>query len=88
MSRVRFTDRDHVLDNGKPLWPPRDQPSETDLNIWAALDVLTEKQKAVVEMRYFGEWTFKEIGAKLGISKQAAHSVHDRAMEALKEKLK
>lgn len=87
MSRLIFTDKEHILDQGTPLWAPRGDPTETDKKVWAALEALTDRQREVVEMRVWAEWTFKQIGAKLGISKQAAHSTYDRAMLALKGEL-
>lgn len=85
--RVIYTGNPQVLDHGQPLWPARDDPSDNELKVWAALETLTKRQREVVEMRHYGDWTFKQIGAKLGISKQAAHATYDRAITRMREML-
>lgn len=80
-----YTDNDHILDKGKHLWPPRDPPTESDQAVWDAIQSLTSRQRAVIELRHYGERTFKQIGAALGISKQAAHSNYNKAISTLKE---
>ena len=49
-----------------------------------ALATLFERQYEVVYRRYYLEQPFKEIGAALGISEDAAKKLHKRALEALK----
>lgn len=85
--RVILVHDERLYDRGHPLWPAREPPNPNDKRVWAALEHLTDRQREVVEMRIYAEWTFKQIGHKLNISKQAAHSTYDRAIATLKEKL-
>ncbi len=87
MSRVLYTDNDNILDKGKHLWPPRDPPTGRDEAVWAALAKLTARQRAVIELRHYGDLTFKQIGASLDISKQAAHATYNKAIKILEEEL-
>lgn len=87
MSRVIYTDQEHILDQGQPLWPPRENPTEREQKLWEALAALTDRQQTILEMRHYGEHTFKQIGQHLGISKQAAHSTYTKATQHLKEAL-
>jgi RNA polymerase sigma factor (sigma-70 family) len=85
--RILLVADERIYDHGHPLWPAREPPSNQERNVWAALDILTPRQREIVEMRIWADWTFKQIGAKLGISKQAAHSTYDRAITRLEEEL-
>lgn len=85
--RILFTDQEHILDQGKPLWPPRETPGYDEHLAWHALNQLTGSERTVIELRHYGEYTFKEIGKQLGISKQAAHMRYKRAINKLKERL-
>jgi len=53
----------------------------------AALSGLPETERRVVELHYYEELSFAEIGARLGICKPWAFRLHNRALKQLKEKL-
>ena len=53
----------------------------------AALSALPEVERRVVELHYYEELSFSEIGAKLGICKPWAFRLHNKALKQLKEKL-
>ncbi len=51
------------------------------------LGSLKERQRLVVELRYFSDLTFSEVAEALGISENNAKVIHTRAIETLKSKL-
>jgi RNA polymerase sigma factor for flagellar operon FliA len=53
----------------------------------AALSALPETERRVVELHYYEELSFSEIGTKLGICKPWAFRLHNKALKQLKEKL-
>jgi RNA polymerase sigma-70 factor (ECF subfamily) len=68
---------------GRALSPePREQ-----LDVWSAVDRLTERQRQVVYLRYQADLAFDEIGAVLGISPSAARSHATFALAALRKTL-
>ncbi len=48
------------------------------------LSVLTPRQRLVVTLHYFDNWSEREIAAGLGISHQAVHDSHKRAIQRLR----
>lgn len=58
---------------------------EEMLELEAALDQLSEKQRDVIIMRQYEDRSFKEIGNALGCSEDAARMQHARAMGKLTE---
>jgi RNA polymerase sigma factor for flagellar operon FliA len=55
--------------------------------VTAALSALPETERRVVELHYYEELSFAEIGARLGICKPWAFRLHNKALKRLKEKL-
>jgi len=53
-----------------------------------AMAVLTDKEACVVRMILMGDATFTEAGAKLGVSKQRAKQICDKAVKKMKRRLK
>lgn len=53
----------------------------------AVLDVLDERERALIEGYYFHERTLEELGAELGISKSWASRIHSRALDRLRRAL-
>jgi RNA polymerase sigma-70 factor (ECF subfamily) len=51
-----------------------------------SLEFLKERQRLVLELRYFSDLTFSEVAQMLGISESNAKVLHHRAIEALKSK--
>ena len=63
-------------------WKPRDE------SLWDQVDeVLTDDEKAVVELVVLGEWSYRQIAAELGISVGYAHKLKVRAFKKLAEAL-
>jgi RNA polymerase sigma factor (sigma-70 family) len=52
-----------------------------------AMDELKSNDREAVLMRFFGQHSFAEIGAKLAVSENAARMRVDRALEKLRERL-
>lgn len=53
----------------------------------AALSALPETERRVVELHYYEDLSFAEIGARLGICKPWAFRLHNKALKQLKDKL-
>ena len=51
------------------------------------IDHLTERQKSALTQRYTLSATFREIGESAGVTRQAAHRIHKRAIDQLKKRL-
>lgn len=60
---------------------------ERSVRVRAALSVLPERERALVEGFYFGDRTLEDIGQELGISKSWASRLHARALGRLREVL-
>jgi RNA polymerase sporulation-specific sigma factor len=52
-----------------------------------AIDLLTPRGQEVVRMVYFDRLNLAEVARKLGISREAARRVHERALERLRREL-
>lgn len=85
MTRMIFTPHEHVIDSGKPLYPPRELATEAERNVWLALGTLTDRQREIVEAKIYEELSFKEIGERLNISKQAAHAAYSIAIALMRK---
>ena len=55
--------------------------------VWTQVDLLPERQRAVVYLRYRADLRFDEIGATLGITASAARSHCTQALAALRRRL-
>ncbi len=53
----------------------------------AALDVLDDRERALIEGHYFGDRTLEEIGAEMGISKSWASRLCTRALDRMRHAL-
>jgi hypothetical protein len=51
--------------------------------IRAALATLPARERAILEMHYYGDKSFAEIGAEIGICKPRACRIHQRALRRL-----
>ncbi len=70
-----------------------DVPAEPELHedyrfLLSVLATLPERQRLVVELRYFSDLSFSELAEMLGITESNAKVLNHRALEALKSKLK
>jgi RNA polymerase sigma factor (sigma-70 family) len=57
------------------------------LSLWAAVDLLPERQRITVHLRYRADLTFEQIGEVLGIRPVSARSQVSRALDRLAELL-
>lgn len=48
---------------------------------------LTNVERAVINLRYYGGWTFKQIAEKLGVSPQRVERMEKMILEKIREKL-
>lgn len=71
------------------IWRPSFQikMKEDILLLEAGMDILSEEEKEVIVMRQYEELSFKEIGAKLDCSEDAARMKFVRAMDTLTDVL-
>jgi RNA polymerase sigma-70 factor (ECF subfamily) len=65
---------------GSPSPMPESGP---DVDLEPLLAVLTPKQRAVVEARYFRDLTFADVGRVVGCSTDAAKHIHRRAIDRM-----
>lgn len=66
-----------------------DDPAEEHerRQVWTHVDLLPERQRAVVYLRFRADLSFDDIGATLGITASAARSHCTQAMSALRRRL-
>lgn len=78
--RSRFVSDDQVLEQGR-----EDRYEDTD--VLSALDELEERERKVVVLKYFEEWTIKEIADCLQVNQNTVKSILYRALKKLKAKV-
>lgn len=78
--RVRFVDPN---DRGSPEVPEADQ----SIDLWAAVDRLPERQRAVIYLRYRADFDFATIARILSISAIGARASAFRALRRLREEI-
>lgn len=68
---------------------PRDSlaVNQTNQQLVTAMQMLPFEQKSVVELKFFGQFTFEEIAAQLSISSNTAKSRLYAALATMKERL-
>lgn len=66
--------------------PDEETPKEDYRFLLRALTDLKERERLVIELRYFSNLTFEEVAESLGINEPHAKVLHHRAIAALKEK--
>jgi RNA polymerase sigma factor (sigma-70 family) len=64
--------------------PDRIDPMEL-AEVRAAIDALPERERETLKARYDDGLTHREIGARLGFSRQQAHALEKRALARLRE---
>ena len=65
--------------------PPIRPDLERDFDI--ALESLTEKERAVIELCVYGKMNQSEVARKWGVSRQAVNKIYNNATEKLKKRL-
>jgi RNA polymerase sigma factor for flagellar operon FliA len=80
-------DIDELADEDAPSLDEEVERHRVAQRVAAALATLPETERRVVELHYYDELSFAEIGAKLGICKPWAFRLHNKALKHLKEKL-
>ncbi|MDE6419139.1 MAG: FliA/WhiG family RNA polymerase sigma factor [Lachnospiraceae bacterium] len=68
---------------------PEDVAMQSELKemIIEAMDLLTEKERRVVELYYYEELSLKEISRVLEVSESRISQLHTRALQKMKERL-
>jgi RNA polymerase sigma factor (sigma-70 family) len=62
-------------------------PGEDYRFLFRSLRRLKEKEKIVIQLRYFSHYSFKEISESCNITENNAKVIHHRALEKLKQHL-
>jgi RNA polymerase sigma-70 factor (ECF subfamily) len=86
--KARHRYRDNIsLDEDYDLPDLTQSHHEDYRHLIKSLDVLKDRERSVIELRYFGEYTFGEIAHQLGISEGNAKVLHHRAIQTLQKHL-
>jgi RNA polymerase sigma factor (sigma-70 family) len=56
--------------------------------LWAAMDVLSERQRRVISLYYFEGLTLEEIAKEFGLSEPRVSLIHTRAIDMLRMELR
>jgi len=83
---------DHATFRSKKLLPDVAEPDFSSIRsreVWATLEPvlqtrLNPHEQKVIQMAYSEGLNFQEIGNKLGVSRAAIHTTHDRAIKRLR----
>jgi RNA polymerase sigma factor for flagellar operon FliA len=78
----------HVADEKLPAPDADIQRVQANAQVRKALANLPEKERALMEMYYFGDKNLEEAGAALGLSKSWACRLHARAVGLLRDALR
>lgn len=60
---------------------------ESHQETYAALSVLSGRERAVLELRFFGDLTLDEVGQRLGFSRERARQLEERSLRKLRTRL-
>lgn len=81
--RARQRRPDPVAD---PAGPPVDgAPDPGDPDLWAAVRALPPRQREAVALRYVGDLSYRDVGAAMGCSEQAARRSAFEGVRRLRE---
>ena len=82
---------DPILDSSHPerFAQPEDVVAAAELKekLRESLDVLTEKERRVIELYYYEDMTLKEISKILGVSESRISQLHTKALNKMKKKM-
>lgn len=78
--RAQFVGGDQIQEQGQ-----EDRYEDTD--VLSALEELEERERKVVVLKYFEEWTIKEIADCLQVNQNTIKSILYRALKKLKTKM-
>lgn len=75
-----------LSDNAEEMIAQLEEESEMGATLSLAMEQLDERERSIIEERYLAETPvqLKELGAKLGISKQRVAQIEKRALEKMK----
>lgn len=80
-----------LVDPGNPsrFMQPEEVVEEAELKetLTASLELLTEKERRVIELYYYEEMTLKEISEILGVSESRISQLHTKALTKLRKKM-
>jgi RNA polymerase sigma factor (sigma-70 family) len=80
--RARARRADPVAD---PEPPPAGDPEPGDPSLWRAVAALPPRQREAVTLRYVGDMGYREIGAAMGCSEEAARRSAFEGVRRLRE---
>lgn len=71
------------------LAQPEEVIAEAELRevLWQSLEILTEKERRVIELYYYEELTLKEISKVLEVSESRISQLHTKALMKMKNKM-
>jgi RNA polymerase sigma-70 factor (ECF subfamily) len=77
----------HVMDAGPLLVEEAEEADEIQAAVQRALELLSERQREIVVLRWRRQLTYEQIGAELGIAPGTASAHMQRAIAQLKQLL-
>lgn len=63
------------------------EEAELKQTLTESLDVLTEKERRVIELYYYEELTLKEISKVLEVSESRVSQLHTKALNKMRKKM-
>jgi RNA polymerase sigma-70 factor (ECF subfamily) len=78
IKRREFVSIDEIMDI-----PSEEHEKEDYRLLTKSLESLKEKERLVLELRYFSDFSFQEVGEALGIKEGNAKVIHHRAIQKL-----
>ncbi|MCR4651372.1 MAG: FliA/WhiG family RNA polymerase sigma factor [Lachnospiraceae bacterium] len=93
ISLDEFMEAGSDIPNGRSTSSCFDMPEsayekeELKATLVEALDLLTEKERLVVELYYYEELTLKEISAVMEVSESRVSQLHTKALSRMKDKM-
>ena len=72
---------------GSPRVAPDPGQTDDQMSVWAEVDLLPERQRHVVYLRYRADLAFEQVAEVLGITPGAARTLSSRALDRLRERL-
>ena len=92
--RMIFKEKEELLSlfnaiNGTEYDNPEDVVEEAELKkmLAEALELLTEKERRVIELYYYEDMTLKEISKILSVSESRVSQLHTKALLKMKKKM-
>lgn len=87
MKKISFLEDNNTSQSDNYNSKTKDYSHDDKMDLWNALEKLSEKEKSIVVLRYFEDYKLEEISDTLEIPLSTAKSTLYRALEKLKIKL-